>query len=67
MRGDNYPNPYFLKALCEYRAFSFDWFYLAKVSGLPVAVADNLLEAATVLAAEEKAAIFQELETPQSD
>lgn len=42
LRGDNYPDPYFIKQFCDRYGVSADWIYRGVVSGMPEDVADAL-------------------------
>ena len=42
LRGDNYPDPYFIKRFCDRYGVSADWIYRGVVSGMSADVADAL-------------------------
>lgn len=59
VRGDNYPDEYFVKRFCERYQVSADWIYLGKVYGMPSPLADTLWKAEEASSAERAGAESQ--------
>lgn len=45
MRGDHYPDPWFLKQFCDHYGLTADWFYRGLMSGVALDVALKISQA----------------------